>query len=767
MFNYSSKTETPIEELGPLSLDELRRVRHFWRAANFLTLGQLFLTNNPLLHQKLTIDDLKTEIFHGWGTAPGINLVYTHLNRVLRRYDSDVMLLAGPGHGCAALIANTYLEGTYSELYPEVTQNASGLKQLFKKFSHYTYTSEAPSIPGTIQAGFELGHSLAHAFGAVLDNPNLVVCCIVGDGEAETGSISAAWGSHTFLNSKSDGIVLPIIHLNNYKIDAPSMLSRMSADQQLALFNGLGYETHIVAGDNPEEVHQLMAKAMDACFEQIARIKYNTNGELRERFRWPLIVMKTPKGWTGPKILEESPFENTAVDLRFKQFQPHRSQSDLVMLEKWLHSYNIRELFDDEGKLQSELASELPPIDRRMGASAFCNGGRLRTRLDLPLIGEHTNSSVNPQNVTIAHSMAAYVRDVVRLNRDNFRLFGSDGTNSGEHFSEILTVTTRSPDGAQAADMESSSPARLMEILSQDTGCGWLEGYILTGRHGLFFVFLQFSILVSSMINQFCRWLAYSQKVHWRLPISALNIVAVSNHKIDPTGIYHPGFVAGLINQEDNLTNVLLPPDRSTAIVTLETCLKAVNSVNVILIDVSCTNHWSSLDDAIAHRKAGFSIWSWAGSGLQEQPDIVLVCAGQSAANETIRAKTKLLELCPDLNIRVVNIVNLAVLKKTHIDGMTDQEFSNLFPSDSTVVFAYDYVETDIYALLANRHRDLRRWIIRGFCRDSLNRFKANTAHSDCLTLAKDALMGLEKADKSIGNALAQLDESISQSTHR
>lgn len=747
MLENEDKSELSIEELGPLSLDELRSLRLFWRAANYLALGQIYLKSNPLLDQALKVTDLKPEFFGNWGTVAGINLVYAHLNRQINRNHSNVLLIAGPGHGCSALIANTFLDGTYSERHPEVTQNSGGLTRLFSNFSHQTFAAGVPEIPGTIQAGYELGHSLSHAYGAVLDASDLVCCCIIGDGEAETGTLSSAWLSHLQLKPATDGVVLPIVHLNGFRTAAPSVLSRLRNEDLESWFKGLGYRPYFVEGSDPERVHQLLAGALDKSFEDIAKIK--RAGVVSDELIYPMIILRTPKGWTGPKIIDGQKFEGTAVALKIKQFNPHGNHEHLKILERWFHSYNIRAILDDQGRLPAEQLMWIPKEHLRLGARAEANGGN-RQDLNLPPVQIYcTEAATKHEDGTVVSALGKYLREVIRLNHNNFRLFSSDGTNSGEYLKPIFEVTNRALDEEIEHEEAQFTPGRVIEILSQQTCSGLLEGYVLTGRHGIYICAEQFSNIILSMQCQFAHWLGTSKKVGWRRSLPAVNYLLLSrlwsNDSNDP--VHHPGFIAAALNQVDNVTTVWLPPDLSCAVVVMEACLVSVDSINIIVANVHCQERWLDCPTAIEHCRNGISIWHWAGNTDElSRPDLILACAGMVATRETIKAARRLTSSCPDLKIRVVNVLNLNKLrdKSIHPDGLSTDECARFFPPDTPVLLAYDGFCSEICSLIGTK---AGHWSMYGYGEKS---YPENGSSSDGVSFPDLTRLAVSKIDKPI-----------------
>ncbi|MCA9802542.1 MAG: phosphoketolase family protein [Cyanobacteria bacterium HKST-UBA02] len=722
MIEDEGSLQVSVESMGPLSLEELRSLRLYWRAANFLSLGQIFLRQNPFFSRPMTAGDLKDEIFGDWGTIPGINLICAHLNRIVKRNNLKLLLVSGPGHGCAALAANSFLDGSYSEHYPEVESNAAGIDELFRRFSYRTYTHGAPGIPGTIQAGYELGHSLAHAYGAVLDNPDLIACCIVGDGEAETGALAAAWFSHMYLNRTRDGVVLPVVHLNRYKVAAPTVLSRLSNSQLEAMFQGYGYHPLIVEDTDPEAVQQHLAAALDTAVEDIRRLKSaGGNGSSATTPIWPMIVLKTPKGWTGPKVVDGKRFEGTSLDLRMKRFSPGDSTRQLKLLERWFFSYNIGSLFEKDGTLLAEPAQFIPDAEGRLGSQAAANGGRLRKDLNIPSLEESAVPVVSgagegeAAEVRIVSRVSDFLRDVIAANRKTFRLFSSDGTNSGEYLASIFDVTQRVLAGeGDAEEVDVGNEGRVVEMLSHRACQAWLEGYLLTGRHGVFVLSEHYTNIVASMLGHFAHWLACASEVPWRKPISSLNYLLISSQWCadSEVPVQEPGFTQAALIQPDKRIDVLLPPDCNTALATLANCLESTERINIIVIDADARQSLMTLDQARKHCLDGIGILEGEGS----KPDVVLACAGAVPSRETLAAAALLRELVPDLVVQVVNVVNLNRLRDSgfHPGGLSRDRFERYFPPGAGLVFCHQGFVADIGILLAGRLRQ-QDFVLRGF----------------------------------------------------
>jgi len=686
---------------GPLPNDELERIDAYWRAANYLSVGQIYLLDNPLLAEPLRVEHVKPRLLGHWGTTPGLNFIYVHLNRVIKAHDLDVIYVAGPGHGGPALVANTYLEGTYSEVYPAITRDAEGLRKLFKQFSfpggvgsHVT-----AETPGSIHEGGELGYALAHAFGAAFDNPELIVCCVVGDGEAETGPLATAWHSNKFLNPASDGAVLPILHLNGYKIANPTVLARIGREELESLLRGYGWEPHFVAGAEPETMHQQMAATLDAVVAEIGSTQRQARaGGDVHRPRWPMIVLETPKGWTGPARVDgrktEGHFRSHQVPL--SGLASHAEH--LKMLEAWMKSYRPETLFDEAGALRPELAALAPAGERRMGANPHANGGLLIRDLRLPDFRDYALDVPEPGHVTgeATRVLGRYLRDVMKGNADacNFRVFGPDETTSNR-LDALFEVTDRTWLAERLDDDEHLSPdGRVMEILSEHTCQGWLEGYLLTGRHGFFSCYEAFIHIVDSMFNQHAKWLKVCKEVPWRRPIASLNYLLTSHvWRQDHNGFSHqdPGFIDHVVNKKADIIRVYLAPDANTLLYVADKALRSRDFVNVIVAGKQSQPQWLDMDAAIKHASAGAGIWPWASNDREGEPDVVMACAGDVPTLETLAAVDLLRQHVPALKVRVINVVDLMTLqpKEEHPHGLSDRAFDTLFTVDKPIVFAY------------------------------------------------------------------------------
>jgi xylulose-5-phosphate/fructose-6-phosphate phosphoketolase len=695
------KTKATKLTAEPLAPDLLRKMDAYWRAANYLSVGQIYLYDNPLLRQRLTLKHVKPRLMGHWGTTPGLNFIYVHLNRIIKKYDLNMIYVTGPGHGGPGLVANTYLEGIYSELYPNISQDEPGLKKLFKQFSFPggIPSHVAPQTPGSINEGGELGYSLAHAYGAAFDNPDLLVACVVGDGEAETGPLATSWHSNKFLNPVHDGAVLPILHLNGYKIAGPTVLARISRDELEALFHGYGYSPHFVEGDDPQPMHQLMAAALDGVVTEIKRIQSEARANgFTERPRWPMIVLRTPKGWTGPKVVDGEPVEGTFRSHQVPVGDFKTQPGHLKILERWLKSYKPAELFDHTGRLIAELAELAPTGQRRMGANPHANGGLLLRELRLPDFRAYAVKVTSPGSLEAEGTriQGDFIRDVLRLNAEagNFRIFSPDETASNR-WGPVFEVTNRRSTAEIVPGDEHVAPdGRVMEMLSEHQCEGWLEGYLLTGRHGFFSCYEAFIHLVDSMFNQHAKWLETTRHIPWRRPIASLNYL-LSSHvwRQDHNGFSHqdPGFIDLAMNKKAEVVRVYLPPDANTLLSVTDHCLRSRNYVNVIVAGKQPELQWLDMEAAIKHCTAGLGIWEWASNDAGGDPDVVMVCCGDVPTLETLAAVKILRQQFPDLKIRVINVVDLMTLQpqSEHPHGLSDKDFDVLFTKDRPIIFAY------------------------------------------------------------------------------
>jgi xylulose-5-phosphate/fructose-6-phosphate phosphoketolase len=711
---------------GPLSSDLLRRMDAYWRAANYLSVGQIYLYDNPLLKEPLKPEHVKPRLLGHWGTTPGLNLIYVHLNRIIKKYDLNMIYVTGPGHGAPGVVANTYLEGTYSELYPNVSQDEQGLKGLFTQFSFPggIPSHTAPETPGSINEGGELGYSLAHAYGAALDNPDLWVACVIGDGEAETGALAASWHSNKFLNPVHDGAVLPILHLNGYKIANPTLLARISNGELEQLLRGFGHNPYFVEGDDPDEVHQLMAGTLDTVVAEIRgiQIEARTRG-FRKRPEWPMIVLRTPKGWTGPEVVDGLPVEGTFRSHQVPISDTKTNPEHLKTLEQWLRSHKPEELFEDNGRLIPELAELAPEGERRMGANPHANGGVLLHDLRMSDFRDYAISVPQPGTLLAEATrvMGAFIRDVMKLNIEqrNFRIFGPDETASNR-LTQIFDITDRIFTAEiLETDDHVSTDGRVMEVLSEHLCQGWLEGYLLTGRHGLFSCYEAFIHIVDSMFNQHAKWLKVSREVPWRRPIASLNYLLTSHvWQQDHNGFSHqdPGFIDHVVNKKADVIRVYLPPDANTLLSVTDHCLRSRHYINVIVAGKQPELQWLDMDSAIKHCTAGLGIWEWASNDEGGDPDVVMACAGDVPTLETLAAVEILRKHFPELKVRVVNVVDLMVLQppSEHSHGLSDKDFDVLFTRDKPVIFAYHGYPWLIHRLTYRRtnHNNLH---VRGY----------------------------------------------------
>lgn len=694
-------TATEMDRPG-LADEELERIDAWWRAANYLSVGQIYLLDNPLLREPLAAEHVKPRLLGHFGTVPGLNLLYVHLNRAIRERNVDAIFVTGPGHGGPGLVANAYLEGTYTEVYPAITRDIDGLRRLFRQFSFPggIPSHVAPETPGSIHEGGELGYALSHAYGAAFDNPNLLVACVIGDGEAETGPLAASWHANKWVDPKRDGAVLPILHLNGYKIANPTVLARIPEDELIAMLTGFGHTVHVVAGDEPADVHRQLNTALDTALDQIAAIQdaarsgASTSG--LDRPRWPMIVLRTPKGWTGPATVDGEPVEGTWRSHQVPLPDVRNDPAHLAQLEAWMRSYRPEELFDERGVLLANVASLAPTGARRMSANPHANGGLLLRDLQMP---DFRSFAVPVERPGATSSEATRVlgellREVIRLNPDTFRLFGPDETASNR-LSAVYDATDKAWSAEVLPTDEHLAPdGRVLEILSEHTCQGWLEGYLLTGRHGLFNCYEAFIHIVDSMFNQHAKWLKTTRDIGWRRPIASLNYL-LSSHvwRQDHNGFSHqdPGFIDHVMNKKAEVIRVYLPPDANTLLSVADHCLRSRDYVNVIVAGKQPSPNWLSMDEAIRHATRGIGIWPWAGTDAGGEPDVVLGCAGDVPTLETLAAAAILRQRLPDLKVRVVNVVDLMRLQdeREHPHGMTDREFDALFTTDKPIVFAY------------------------------------------------------------------------------
>ncbi|MGI8505189.1 MAG: phosphoketolase family protein [Solirubrobacteraceae bacterium] len=706
-------TDDLTEADGPLAREDLELLDAYWRAANYLSVGQIYLLDNPLLREPLGLEHIKPRLLGHWGTTPGLNLIYAHLNRVIGARDLEAIFVTGPGHGGPGLVANTYLEGTYGEVYPQMGFDEEGLRRLFRQFSFPggIPSHVAPETPGSIHEGGELGYALVHAYGAAFDNPDLLVCCVVGDGEAETGPLAASWHSNKFLNAARDGAVLPVLHLNGYKIANPTVLARITHEELDALLTGYGYAPRFVKGDDPAAVHQLLAATLDEVVDGIGEIQRRAreDGDL-SRPRWPMIVLETPKGWTGPKEVDGVPVEGTWRAHQVPLSQLAQRPDHVQLLEAWMRSYRPEELFDDTGALRPELRALAPQGERRMSANPRTNGGLLTRPLDLPDFRGYAVDVPAPGQTSseATRVLGGWLRDVIRRNPENFRIMGPDETASNR-LGAVLEATDRTWEAEILPTDEHLAPdGRVMEVLSEHLCQGWLEGYLLTGRHGLFNCYEAFIHIIDAMFNQHAKWLKVTRGIAWRRPIPSLNYL-LSSHvwRQDNNGFSHqdPGFIDHVVNKKAEIVRVYLPPDANCLLSVADHCLRSRNYVNVIVAGKQPALDFLTMDEAIAHCTRGIGIWDWASTDDGAEPDVVLACAGDVPTLETIAAAALLRAHLPELRVRVVNVVDLMRLQpeSEHPHGLSDHEFDALFTATRPVIFAYHGYPTLIHRLTYRR----------------------------------------------------------------
>ena len=690
-----------LKNKSPLSADEWWKMDAYWRAANYLSVGQIYLLDNPLLREPLQLKHIKPRLLGHWGTTPGLNFLYAHLNRLIQKHDLNMIYIIGPGHGGPALVANAYLEGTYSEYYPNISQDADGMKRLFKQFSFPggIPSHVAPETPGSIHEGGELGYAVSHAFGAAFDNPDLIVACVIGDGEAETGPLAASWHSNKFLNPARDGVVLPILHLNGYKIANPTILARMSDDELSELFRGYGYQPYFVEGSDPKKMHPLMAATLDTALKDIKVIQAKARRRKKVvRPRWPMIILRTPKGWTGPKIVDGKKMENYWRSHQVPLAEMASKPDHVKLLEKWMKSYKPQDLFDVNGKLVPELASLAPKKTHRMSDNPHANGGLLLRDLRLPDFRKYAVPLSKPgvETAEATRVMGAFLRDVMKLNAEgkNFRVFGPDETESNR-LGAVLEATNRTWLAKILPEDDHLSPdGRVMEILSEHTCQGWLEGYLLTGRHGFFSCYEAFVHIIDSMFNQHAKWLKTTRDIPWRRPIASLNYLLTSHvWRQDHNGFSHqdPGFIDHVVNKKAEIIRVYLPPDANTLLSVTDHCLRSRHYVNVIVAGKQPALQYLDMDAAIQHCTKGIGIWDWASNDHGLEPDVVLACAGDIPTLEALAATDILRQNFPDLKVRVVNVIDLMTLQpeEEHPHGLSNQDFDSLFTTNKPVIFAF------------------------------------------------------------------------------
>jgi xylulose-5-phosphate/fructose-6-phosphate phosphoketolase len=723
---HTSTLEPTLPRHDRPEADALRKMDAYWRAANYLSVGQIYLYDNPLLREPLTQAHVKPLVVGHWGTTPGQNFIYVHLNRVIRKDDLNMIYIAGPGHGGPALVANTYLEGSYSEIYPNISQDEAGLKKLFTQFSFPGGISShvAPTTPGSIHEGGELGYSLSHAFGAAFDNPSLIVACVIGDGEAETGPLATAWQSNKFLSASSDGAILPILHLNGYKISNPTLLARIEHQELEQFFQGCGWTPYFVEGDDPETMHRLMATTLDKAIEDIRLIQQNARTRNdTARPRWPMIVLRSPKGWTGPKVVDGLPSEGTFRAHQVPLLVDAEHPDHVAQLESWMQSYRAEELFDDNGRLIPELAELAPTGDRRMGANPHANGGILLRDLRMPDFHLHAVTVPSPGAVDAQDTMVlgAFLRDTAKLNSDgqNFRIFGPDETLSNL-LGAVFEVTSRQWEAREEANDEFLAPVGqvLDSMLSEHQCQGWLEGYLLTGRHGLFNSYEAFIRIVDSMFSQHAKWLKVTNELPWRRKIASLNYLLASHvWQQDHNGFTHqdPGFLDHVINKKADIVRVYLPPDANCLLSVFDHCLRSRHYVNVVVAGKHALPQWLSMDAAVLHCTEGLGIWQWASNDQGGEPDVVMACCGDTPTLEILAAVSILREHLPDLKIRVINVVDLMRLQSAseHPHGLSDQDYDSLFTKGKHIIFGFHGYPSLVHRLTYRRtNRNLH---VRGY----------------------------------------------------
>ena len=703
----------PVPTPESLDEEELRRIDAYWRAANYLSVGQIYLLDNPLLREPLRPEHIKPRLLGHWGTTPGLNFLNAHFNRAIKARDLDAIFVIGPGHGGPAAVANAYLEGTYTEVYPNITRDEEGIRHLFRQFSfpggigsHVT-----PETPGSIHEGGELGYALTHAYGAAFDNPGLTVFCVVGDGEAETGPLAASWHSNKFLNPVTDGVVLPILHLNGYKIANPTVLARIPEEELKALFEGYGYRPYIVAGDDPPLMHRKMAAVLDQVLDEIAEIQHAARtGQTTERPRWPMIILRSPKGWTGPKVVDGLPVEGTFRSHQVPVAAVRATPQHMALLEAWMRSYQPEELFDEKGRLRPDLAALPPGGDRRMSANPHANGGLLLHDLMLPDFRSYAVDVPSPATTfsEATKVMGAFLRDVITRNGEQFRLFGPDETASNR-LTPVFEATNRAWDAETVPIDDHLAPdGRVMEVLSEHLCEGWLEGYLLTGRHGLFNCYEAFIHIIDSMFNQHAKWLKMTREIPWRRPIASLNYLLSSLvWRQDQNGFSHqdPGFIDHVVNKKAEVIPVYLPPDANCLLSVTDHCLRSRNYVNVIVAGKQPALNYLTMEQAVLHCTRGIGIWDWASNDAGD-PDVVMACAGDTPTQETLAAVDLIHRHLPDLRVRVVNVVDLMRLEPDteHPHGLSDREFDTIFTTDRPIVFAYHGYPWLIHRLAYRRH---------------------------------------------------------------
>ena len=763
--------------MSEITQERLRKINAYWQAANYLALGQIYLRDNPLLREPLTADHIKPRLLGHWGTSPGLNLIYVHLNRLIRDTNANIIYIIGPGHGAPAILAHTYLEGTYTEVYPEVSRDEAGMLCLFRQFSTPggIPSHVSPETPGSIHEGGELGYSLTHAFGAAFDNPDLIVACVVGDGEAETGPLAGSWKSINFLNPVRDGAVLPILHLNGYKISGPTVMGRTEDGELKALFEGHGYKVYFVEGDVPVQVHPVMAETLDHCYADIRAIQDEARMHgFSGRPMWPMIILRTPKGWTCPKELDGLPLEGTFRAHQVPITDARTNPDHLKLLEAWMHSYHPEDLFDASGRLIPDLA-ELPPKGRqRMSANAHANGGQLLIDLDLPNFTAYAVDVPEPGVVAAEATrvLGGYLRDVFKKNDQdqNFRLFCPDETNSNR-LNAVFEATDRCFAGKTIPIDDHISPdGRVMEVLSEHLCQGWLEGYLLTGRHGLFPCYEAFTTIVDSMFNQHAKWLKVTRDLPWRHPIASLNYLLTSHAwRQDHNGYSHqgPGFLDTVINKKGDVVRIYLPPDANTLLSVADHCLRSRNYVNVIVAGKQPELQWLDMETARQHCARGAGIWPWAGNEDGGEPDVVLACAGDVPTTETVAAAWLLRQQAPELKVRLVNVVDLMSLSPPayHPHGMNPEAFLDLFTADKPVIFAYHGYPRMIHDLVHGRPQPAR-FHVRGYMEEGTTTTPFDMVvrnHLSRFHLAMEALRRTTRLGDKADEVIAAFEEKLTE----
>ena len=760
---------------GHVNDDDFTLLDRYWRAANYLSVGQIYLMDNPLLREPLKPEHIKPRLLGHWGTTPGLNFIYAHLNRAIRQRDLDMLYVCGPGHGGPGMVANTWLEGSYSEIYPDISEDAPGMQKLVKQFSFPggIPSHAAPETPGSINEGGELGYSLSHAFGAVFDAPDLIAACVIGDGEAETGPLAASWHGIKFLNAARDGAVLPILHLNGYKIANPTLLARTSDEDLTQLFRGYGYDPLFVSGHEPEKMHPQMAEALDNALDKIRAFQQRArHGETAESIpRWPMIILRSPKGWTGPQTVDGKKVEGFWRAHQVPVSSCRENDEHRQILERWMRSYQPEDLFDEQGRLKPELRALAPEGDKRMGATPWANGGRLRRELVTPELQEFALDIASPGETQAQSTevLGRYLRGIFTRNPDNFRLFGPDETASNR-LGDVFDVTNRTWEGEiEPYDEQLAPDGRVMEILSEHQCQGWLEGYLLTGRHGLFNCYEAFIHIIDSMFNQHAKWLKVTRKLPWREPVASLNYL-LSSHvwRQDHNGYSHqdPGFIDHVANKKADIVRIYLPPDANTLLWVADHCLKTWDRINVIVAGKQPEPQWLTMEEAAKHCEVGMGIWPWAGNEIPgKAPDVVMACAGDVPTMEALAAVDLLRGYLPDLSVRVVNVVDLMALQTEdqHPHGLSDEAFEAIFTADKPVIFAFHGYPSLIHRLTYHRNNH-RNFHVRGFMEEGTTTtpFDMTVMNElDRFHLAQEAILRVEKLAGKADAILDDLQEKI------